>query len=112
MTASDGRKASSAGFLSFFTSLARKKKKRFTAVDVLQQSHSCSPNLTTMSTAVVSGHVTGTNCVFSCAYSLGSAEGHLKVLPAVAGAQGAVVKRFREEIMHQGTKCHAVTPAG
>lgn len=45
-------------------------------------------------------------------YSLCIAEGHLKVLPAVAGAQRAVVKGFREEIVHQGTKCHAITPAG
>lgn len=45
-------------------------------------------------------------------YSLGIAEGHLKVLPAVAGAQGAVVKGFREKIVHQGTKCHTITPAG
>lgn len=59
----------------------------------------------------VSGLVTGTNGLFR-AYSLCIAEGHLKVLPAVAGAQGVVVKGFREEIVHQGTKRHAVTPAG
>lgn len=45
-------------------------------------------------------------------YSLCSAEGHLKVLPAVAGAQRAVVESVREKIVHQGTECHAVTPAG
>lgn len=60
---------------------------------------------------MVSGHVTLDKRVF-CVYSLCIAEGHLKVMPAVAGAKGAVVKGFREKIVHQGTKCHAITPAG
>lgn len=62
-------------------------------------------------TDVVSGHVTLDQHVF-CVYSLCIAEGHLKVLPAVAGAQGVVVEGFREKIVHQGAKCHAITPAG
>ena len=50
--------------------------------------------------------------VVACVYSLCSVEGHLKVVPSVAGAQRAVVKGFREEIVHQGAKCHAIPPAG
>lgn len=45
-------------------------------------------------------------------YSLGCAEGRLKVLPTVAGAQGAVVEGIREEVVHQGAEGHAVAPAG
>lgn len=33
-------------------------------------------------------------------------------MPTVAGAQGAVVEGIREEIVYQGTKGHAVAPAG
>lgn len=72
--------------------------------------HLCSQNSTTIKTDVVSARYWDKQ-VF-CLYSLCSAEGHLKVLPAVAGAQGVVVKGFRKEIVHQCTKCHAIAPAG
>lgn len=45
-------------------------------------------------------------------YSLCGAEGHFKVMPAVAGTQRAVVKGIRKETVHQGTKRHAIAPAG
>lgn len=33
-------------------------------------------------------------------------------MPAVAGAQGAVVEGIWEEVVHQGAEGHAVAPAG
>lgn len=45
-------------------------------------------------------------------YSLCGAEGHLKVLPAVAGTQAVIVKGFRKKIVNQGTESHAIAPAG
>lgn len=55
---------------------------------------------------------THTECHPASRHSLGCAEGRLKVLPAVAGAQGAVVEGVREEVVHQGAEGHAVAPAG
>lgn len=50
--------------------------------------------------------------MFLVVYSLSSAEGHLKVLSAIGGAQGVVVKRFGKETVHKGAKRHTVAPAG
>lgn len=71
----------------------------------------CSQNSATTERKWLVHMLPGTNR-FLCVYSLCSAEGHLKVLPAVAGAQGAVVEGFRKEIVHERTKCHAIAPTG
>lgn len=55
---------------------------------------------------------THTKCVSVSHHSLGCSEGRLKVLPTVAGAQGAVVKGIWKEVVHQGAEGHAVAPAG
>lgn len=51
-------------------------------------------------------------CVCSCLYSLCCFKGHLKVLPAIARAEGGVVKGLREEVVHQSAEGHPITPAG
>lgn len=47
-----------------------------------------------------------------CVYSLCSAEGHLKVVSAVGSGERGVVKGLWEEVMHEGTERHAITPTG
>lgn len=44
--------------------------------------------------------------------SLRCAEGYLEVLPAVAGTEAGIVEGLGEEVMHQSTERHPVTPAG
>lgn len=50
-------------------------------------------------------------CVCSF-HSLCCFKGHLKVLPAIARAESGVVKGLREEVVHQSTEGHPITPAG